>query len=82
MRMSNAELRQRAEALGVQVTYWDWQGRETTVPDETLEAIVATLGEVPPAPTARAGRRAAVAPVPERRSWGFTIQLYSRPNAC
>ena len=37
--MSNAELRQRAEALGVQVTYWDWQGRETTVPDETLEAI-------------------------------------------
>ena len=41
--MSNAELRQRAEALGVQVIYWDWQGRETTVPDETLQAIAARL---------------------------------------
>ena len=43
VRVSNAELRQRAEALGVQVIFWDWQGRETTVPDETLEAIVAVL---------------------------------------
>jgi 4-alpha-glucanotransferase len=87
MRVSNAELRQRAEALGVQVTYWDWQGRETTVPDETLESIVAALEDVtlpgtPPAtpPAAQAPRppgEPTVAPVPGQRSWGFTVQLYS-----
>jgi len=77
--VSNAELRQRAEALGVQVTYWDWQGRETTVPDETLQAIAVALEDVPPAPAARAGAAGepAVAPVPGQRSWGFTVQLYS-----
>jgi len=77
VRVSNEELRQRAEALGVQVTYWDWQGRETTVPDETLEAIVAALADVPPGPSARPVAEPAVAPVPSQRSWGFTIQLYS-----
>ena len=81
MRVSNAELRQRAEALGVQVTYWDWQGRETTVPDETLEAIVAALEDVtlPDQPGRPPGKRpaGAQAPVPGQRSWGFTVQLYS-----
>ena len=82
--MSNAELRQRAEALGVQVTYWDWQGRETTVPDETLQAIAAALEDVtlpdqPGRPPGKrpAGTQPAVAPVPGQRSWGFTVQLYS-----
>ena len=77
VRVSNAELRQRAEALGVQVIFWDWQGRETTVPDETLEAIVAVLGDAPPAPAARAAAQPTIAPVPGQRSWGFTVQLYS-----
>src|SRR5579872_5022659 len=77
MRVSNAELRQRAEALGVQVIFWDWQGRETTVPDETLEAIVAVLSDVPPAPSSRPPAEPTVAPVPGQRSWGFTVQLYS-----
>ena len=81
MRVSNAELRQRAEALGVQVTFWDWQGRETTVPDETLAAIVAVLGAAPPPsqPSRPPGEATVpvLAPVPGRRSWGFTVQLYS-----
>ena len=75
--MSDGELRRRAAELGVSVSYWDWQGREVTVPDETLRAIVTALEEVPPA--ARDGLTApdAVAPVPSERSWGFTVQLYS-----
>ena len=79
MRVSNAELRQRAEALGVQVSFWDWQGRETTVPDETLEAIVAVLEDVRPActPDRPPATRPVRAPVPGQRSWGFTVQLYS-----
>ena len=34
-------MRHRAAELGVSVSYWDWQGHEVTVPDETLAAIVA-----------------------------------------
>jgi 4-alpha-glucanotransferase len=47
------------------------------VPDETLDAVLAALGEnVMPAD--RAGPMdAAVAPFPARRSWGFATQLYS-----
>ena len=45
--MNTGELRQRAAELGVLVTYWDWQGHEVTVPDETLAAIVAVLDGTP-----------------------------------
>jgi 4-alpha-glucanotransferase len=77
--MSNAELRRRAAALGVSVSYWDWRGQETIVSDDTLAAIVAAIGDMP-APRERPLRSpagAAVAPVPGQRSWGFTVQLYS-----
>ncbi len=84
MRVNSGELRQRAAELGVLVSYWDWQGHEITVPDETLAAIVAVLGKAPGAvPGAVSGAVSgeagppAVAPVPERRAWGFTVQLYS-----
>ncbi len=89
VRVNSGELRQRAAEMGVLVTFWDWQGREVTVPDETLAAIVAVLGEVPrsgsgpdpasgPAPGPAPGSgQPAVALVPERRAWGFTVQLYS-----
>jgi 4-alpha-glucanotransferase len=91
VRVSNADLRRRAAELGVSVSYWDWQGHEVIVPDETLAAIVAVLEDtgletvptetVPTetAPPADGADRppAAVAPVPAERSWGFAVQLYS-----
>jgi 4-alpha-glucanotransferase len=62
--------------MGVMVTYTDGRGRETTVPDETLAAISEAIGDAPPPPR-RTPPPGAVAPVPERRFWGFTVQLYS-----
>jgi 4-alpha-glucanotransferase len=76
MRVDSGDLRRRAAELGVSVSYWDWQGREVTVPDETLAAIVAVLEEAPPADDAFTAPDA-VAPAPARRSWGFAVQLYS-----
>jgi 4-alpha-glucanotransferase len=76
VRVSNGELRQRAAELGVSVSYWDWQGREVTVPDETLTLIVAALEEAPAADGSFTAP-AAVAPGPAERSWGFAVQLYS-----
>ncbi|MDX6421574.1 MAG: hypothetical protein QOG28_6194, partial [Trebonia sp.] len=80
--MSNADLRRRAAELGVSVSYWDWQGHEVIVPDETLAAIVAVLEdtgletvptETVPTETVPTGDGAdrppaAVAPVPAERS--------------
>jgi len=76
VRVSNGELRRRAAELGVSVSYWDWQGREVTVPDETLAAIVAVLEDAPPAMSSHRPPDA-VAPAPAERSWGFAVQLYS-----
>src|ERR1700761_2594663 len=76
MRVSNGELRQRAPELGVSVSYWDWQGHEVTVSDETLTAIVAALEDAPQADGSFTAADA-VAPVPAQRSWGFAVQLYS-----
>ncbi len=45
--------------------------------DETLEAIVTALEEVPSAAGDGLTAPDAVAPVPSERSWGFTVQLYS-----
>jgi 4-alpha-glucanotransferase len=91
VRVSNAELRQRAAELGVSVSYWDWQGHEVIVSDQTLAAIVAVLEgtgledtglETVPlktVPRADGAHRPpdAVAPAPAARSWGFAVQLYS-----
>jgi len=87
VRVSNGELRQRAADMGVLVTFWDWQGHEVTVPDETLAAIVAALESAPPEAVPDPGAipglvsgwagRQAIAPVPQRRAWGFAVQLYS-----
>jgi len=74
--VDNGELRRRAAELGVSVSYWDWQGREVTVPDTTLTAIVAALEDAPPADSSFAAPDA-VAPAPAERSWGFAVQLYS-----
>ena len=81
MRVGNGELRRRAAELGVSVSYWDWQGHEVSVPDETLKSIVAALETVPvetvPPAEGSFTPPAAVAPVPAERSWGFAVQLYS-----
>ena len=75
--MNQGELRRRAAELGVSVSYWDWQGREVIAADETLQAIVSALEEVPLAVGHAPTPPVAVAPVPSERSWGFTVQLYS-----
>jgi len=77
--VSNGELRQRAAELGVSVSYWDWHGREVAVSDETLEAIVSCLEQVPStvADEGDSAAAEAVAPGPGERSWGFAVQLYS-----
>ncbi len=76
--MTTGDLRSRATAYGVDVTYWDWQGRETSVGDETLAAILAAIGDVPePASPPLGGQSRAAAAVPDQRAWGFTVQLYS-----
>jgi 4-alpha-glucanotransferase len=76
VRVGNGELRQRAAELGVSVSYWDWQGHEVSVSDETLKAIVAALEDAPPVQGPHRPRDA-VAPLPAERSWGFAVQLYS-----
>jgi 4-alpha-glucanotransferase len=74
--VDNGELRRRAADLGVSVSYWDWQGHEVIVPDDTLAAIVAALEDAPPADSSFTASEA-VAPTPAGRSWGFAVQLYS-----
>ena len=59
------------------VSYQNWRGRHVEVPDETLAAVLAALGENG-APAARPSPvGATVAPFPRRRGWGFAVQLYS-----
>ena len=75
-----AELRRRAQAHGVAVSYRDWRGRLVEVPDETLAAVLEALsrpgGNDPPQLSPAHG--GALRPsIPPRRSWGFTVQLYS-----
>jgi len=90
---ARAELIRRAQAHGVAVSYQNWRGRVVEVADETLAAVLSALcdsgGRPPEAPRSRGGfppprtplapaaRPEAVAPFPARRSWGFTVQLYS-----
>jgi 4-alpha-glucanotransferase len=61
----------------VAVSYRNWRGQPVEVPDETLAAVLAALGdnEAPAKPPGPVG--AAMAPFPARRSWGFAAQLYS-----
>jgi 4-alpha-glucanotransferase len=65
--------------MGINVTYSDWTGREVMVGDETLAAILDAIGDGPQPATAAVPRdiEHASAPVPAKRCWGFTVQLYS-----
>jgi 4-alpha-glucanotransferase len=77
--MDSPELLREAQARGVATSYHASQGREAEVAPETIEAILAALGD-PPAqaiPAAPAADVEAVAPAPQNRLWGLTIQLYA-----
>jgi 4-alpha-glucanotransferase len=75
------DLRRRAQAHGVAVSYQDWRGRELSVSDETLARVLEALGDSGSATsgsaTSDAATATAVAPYPAGRSWGFMAQLYS-----
>ena len=70
-------MRERAAALGVAVSYWDWRGNEVTVPDDTLRAILVALDDPPPGKPLEFAAPGLGVRVPGRRAWGFTVQLYS-----
>ena len=76
--MDVAELMRSAAARGVATSYEASPGGAVIVPPETIEAILAALGDPPQAPLPDAGVQASLAaPVPDHRSWGLTIQLYA-----
>ncbi len=77
--MNSPELMRSAEARGVATSYHASPDREVMVSAETIEAILAALGDPPavPPPAAGADLAALAAPVPGGRSWGLTIQLYA-----
>jgi 4-alpha-glucanotransferase len=84
---ARAELTRRAAEHGVAVSYQNWRGQHVEVPDETLAEVLGVLGDREPSAGAggagygpgASGQDAGgvVAPLPARRSWGFTVQLYS-----
>jgi len=71
VRVSNGELRRRAAELGVSVSYWDWQGHEVVVSDQTLAAIVAAL-EADAGNQTRAARRLGLS----RRALIYKMEKY------
>jgi 4-alpha-glucanotransferase len=91
--MTDPELIRRAEAAGIAPCYLDWREQPTEVSAETLTAILAALDAVPEPARERwaPGDRHDAGPesesdgstsparprVPDGRSWGFTVQLYS-----
>jgi 4-alpha-glucanotransferase len=78
--MTDTAMRERAEALGVSVSYLDWRKNWVEAPAETLAAILDALGDPPCLPGVAAETPAddpARPRFPRRRSWGFTVQLYS-----
>jgi 4-alpha-glucanotransferase len=82
--MTDPELARRAEAAGIAPRYVNWVGEPVEVSDAVLTAILAALAAAPPGPGHAADQdqaagpaAAALAPVPDRRSWGLTVQLYS-----
>jgi 4-alpha-glucanotransferase len=77
------ELIRRAEAAGIAPRYRDWRDQDAEVSAETLAAILDALDSGPapagPPPGDQPGHLGEPGPprVPDRRSWGFTVQLYS-----
>ncbi len=59
--MTDRELIERAEALGVSPSYVNWRRERVDVPAETLRAIIEALGEPPAREHAGAGANSAMA---------------------
>jgi 4-alpha-glucanotransferase len=62
------ELVELAAAHGVATDFWDWQGRHTPVPHESVVAVLAALGVPAHAPESVAASLAAVVEAPWRRT--------------
>ncbi len=83
MSTPDPELIRRAEAAGIAPRYRDWRDQDAEVSAETLAAILDALDSGPapagPPPGDQPGHLGQPGPprVPDRRSWGFTVQLYS-----
>jgi 4-alpha-glucanotransferase len=79
--MTDSALISRAEALGVSASYVNWRRERVQVPEDTLRAIVEALGTPTGQDAASANAEQGAANplpgVPQRRFWGFTVQLYS-----
>jgi 4-alpha-glucanotransferase len=77
--VTSEEIRRRAVAHGIATSYQDWRGRPVEVSEQTLEAILAALGETTEAAARRGARRVPPDHPPEldTRCWGFAVQLYS-----
>src|ERR1700729_898845 len=91
--MTDPELIRRAEAAGIAPCYLDWRGQPTGGRADPLPAIRAGRAPLPRPPRERrgAGRHGSADPAPGRdgatvparpripdgRSWGLTVQLYS-----
>ena len=83
--MRSDETRRLAAARGIATSYRDWHGRQVEVGQQTLDAILAALGDAPAGGRAPSGDRGApegrppgpALPEPAGRSWGFAVQLYS-----
>ena len=80
--MTDVELTRRAQAAGIATSYQNWLGEHVEVPAETIQAILAALGDADgswSAAVQAAGREGEPGRAPEvtKRSWGFAVQLYS-----
>ncbi len=74
------ELAELAKSYGVALSYLDWTGTKTTVPTQTVEAVLQALGvdtASPPAPPAQQAPLPPPLPAPGARAWGWMVQLYS-----
>jgi 4-alpha-glucanotransferase len=85
--MPDPDLIRRAKAAGIAPVYENWQRERVEVPAATLEALLAALdrtseiGGAPARPDPDPARRdpelTGIPGLPERKNWGFTVQLYS-----
>jgi 4-alpha-glucanotransferase len=84
--MAHPEIIRRARSAGIAPVYENWRHELVEVPPDTIEYLLAALdraaGMGPADPELRPARRTAAPPtaipaMPDRRSWGFTVQLYS-----